>query len=82
MTTLTYRFQDASFRGHRRGIFAASPWNRAAVVLGDLVTMLLVWQDRARERHELLRLSDLELHDIGISRADARREGDKPFWRS
>jgi len=82
MTTLTYRFQDGSFRGHRRAISAASPWNRGAAALGDLVTMLLVWHDRARERRELLRLSDLELHDIGISRADARREGDKPFWHA
>jgi len=43
--------------------------------------MLSAWHDRARQRHALLSLSDLELRDIGISRADASGEGDKPFWQ-
>jgi uncharacterized protein YjiS (DUF1127 family) len=46
------------------------------------VTRLLVWHDRARERRALLGLNDLQLSDIGISRADAGGEGDKPFWRA
>jgi uncharacterized protein YjiS (DUF1127 family) len=29
----------------------------------------------------LLSLSDTMLMDIGISRADAMREGEKPFWK-
>ncbi len=35
----------------------------------------------ARERAELLRLSERELRDIGISRVDAIREADRPLWR-
>jgi uncharacterized protein YjiS (DUF1127 family) len=42
---------------------------------------VLVWIDRARQRRQLLALNDLELRDIGISRYDAIKEGDKPFWR-
>ncbi len=35
-----------------------------------------------RQRRALLRLDDAMLKDLGISRADALQEGDKPFWRS
>jgi uncharacterized protein YjiS (DUF1127 family) len=38
------------------------------------------WQRRSRSRHELQSLSDATLRDIGISRCDAHREFDKPFW--
>jgi uncharacterized protein YjiS (DUF1127 family) len=82
MTTLTDRFQNGSFRGHRQAVSAASPWGQAGAVAGELVTRLLVWHDRARERRALLGLSDVQLRDIGISRADAGSEGDKPFWRA
>ena len=46
-----------------------------------LVELLFEWQERARQRETLGKLSDYMLHDIGISRADAEREVDKPFWR-
>lgn len=40
------------------------------------------WFQRARQRRQLLSLSDRMLKDIGISRADAVAEGEKPFWRT
>jgi uncharacterized protein YjiS (DUF1127 family) len=39
------------------------------------------WRRRARERRHLAAFSDTMLKDIGISRADAMAEFDKPFWR-
>ena len=36
---------------------------------------------RAAERRALSRLTDWELHDIGISRAEAGAEAEKWFWR-
>jgi uncharacterized protein YjiS (DUF1127 family) len=36
---------------------------------------------RAAERRALSRLTDWELHDIGISRAEAAGEAEKWFWR-
>lgn len=36
---------------------------------------------RRRTRMALQELSDHELKDIGISRADAFREAAKPFWK-
>ena len=38
------------------------------------------WQRRARSRRELEVLSDATLRDIGITRCDAHREMNKPFW--
>ena len=82
MTTLTERFQDGSFRGHRQAVTVPSPWAKAGAAAGNVVTRLIVWHDRARERRALLGLSDMQLRDIGISRADAGGEGEKPFWRA
>jgi uncharacterized protein YjiS (DUF1127 family) len=82
MAALTDRFRDGSFRGHRQAVSAPSLWAKAGASAGKVVTRLMVWHDRARERRALLGLNDLQLSDIGISRADAGGEGDKPFWRA
>ena len=82
MNTLTERFPDGSFRGHRQAVTVSSPWAKAGAAAGNVVTRLMVWHDRARERRALLGLNDLQLSDIGISRADAGGEGEKPFWRA
>lgn len=42
----------------------------------------LQWIDRGRQRRQLAELSDHMLRDIGLTRADAWAEADKPFWRS
>jgi uncharacterized protein YjiS (DUF1127 family) len=39
------------------------------------------WRRRARERGELARMSDGELHDIGVSSAERWSEINKPCWR-
>ena len=39
------------------------------------------WRQNARTRAALGRLSDRELADIGITRADAEFEMSKRFWR-
>jgi uncharacterized protein YjiS (DUF1127 family) len=43
--------------------------------------LLLVWNQRARERRQLECLSDHMLRDIGLSRADVMAEATKPFWQ-
>ena len=45
------------------------------------IRTLSVWVQRYRERKQLLELSDEILADIGMTRADAYKELDKPFWR-
>jgi len=54
----------------------------AGTIVSELVTCLLVWLERARERRQLLSLSDRALQDFGQSRADAESEGNKLFWRA
>jgi uncharacterized protein YjiS (DUF1127 family) len=39
------------------------------------------WRRRAREREELARMSDGELHDIGVTSAERWAEINKPCWR-
>ncbi|GAB4357963.1 MAG: hypothetical protein Kow00114_09840 [Kiloniellaceae bacterium] len=46
-----------------------------------LLARLAVWQHQAEERAHLLRLSDHELHDLGISRGAAEDMARKPFWQ-
>lgn len=49
--------------------------------LSALFVALLEWQERARQRRQLLALSDGALKDFGASRADADGEGGKPAWQ-
>jgi len=39
------------------------------------------WIERARQRKALAGLDDHTLRDIGVTRVEAVRESDKPFWR-
>jgi uncharacterized protein YjiS (DUF1127 family) len=45
------------------------------------LSTLREWRRRARDRQQLASLSDVMLHDIGISRADALYLANKPFWK-
>jgi uncharacterized protein YjiS (DUF1127 family) len=46
-----------------------------------LVTLVERWADRAAKRRILAGMSDAQLKDIGVSRADADAESRKPFWQ-
>jgi uncharacterized protein YjiS (DUF1127 family) len=48
---------------------------------GGLLARVQVWLERRWQRRTLLALNDHLLKDIGVSRADAWAEGQKPFWR-
>jgi len=43
--------------------------------------LLATWIERGRQRQALATLDDHMLRDIGITRIDAARECEKPFWR-
>jgi uncharacterized protein YjiS (DUF1127 family) len=49
--------------------------------LSAAIMALQDWQDLVRQRRQLMGLSDAGLKDFGATRADAHREGEKPFWR-
>ena len=43
--------------------------------------LFATWIERSRQRNALAGLGDRQLRDIGITRVDAEREWEKPFWR-
>jgi uncharacterized protein YjiS (DUF1127 family) len=43
---------------------------------------LHLWRQRYRDRRELARWTERELHDIGVSPSDIAHELEKPFWRA
>ena len=70
--------QRALTAGRRWGGFVSLAGGMA-VGLADL---LYLWQRRLREREFLMQMTTAQLKDIGLSRADALQEAEKPFWRS
>ena len=45
-----------------------------------VVDRVFLWQERMTQRRHMRGLSDHELKDIGLSRADIEQEESKPFW--
>jgi uncharacterized protein YjiS (DUF1127 family) len=39
------------------------------------------WRRRYRSRRDLITLSDRDLWDMRLTRAEARQEASKPFWQ-
>lgn len=81
MTTIDTHVSAGLGRNHRH----VSLYDHVTAVLASVSEMLIIvldWQDRARQRRQLLGLSDRALQDFGASRVDADGEGSKPFWRS
>jgi uncharacterized protein YjiS (DUF1127 family) len=48
----------------------------------QILDALWTWQERAAARRALARLDDRMLSDIGVDRATADDEINKPFWRA
>jgi len=80
---------------HPMSSFQYSPKNRSAgaflhyivdqrrakpFALPPISALFATWADRARMRQHLARMDDRLLRDIGLSRLDAKREINKPFW--
>lgn len=63
--------------GHIRSTARATQSTFAVRFLARLLEMMEI----ARQRRHLAALSDWQLQDIGLSRADVARECTKPFWR-
>ena len=54
---------------------------RIKLAASAVLELALVWQDRSEQRRALAALTDHQLKDIGLSRADAVRETMKRFWQ-
>ena len=53
----------------------------ALSLIHRLTVTLRTFRQRERDREELARMSDYELHDIRVSSSDRWAEVRKPFWR-
>ena len=57
---------------------------RRHAALSDVTDRVLAtlreWRRRSRDRHQFARFDDRMLRDIGLTRADAYHEINKPFW--
>jgi uncharacterized protein YjiS (DUF1127 family) len=77
--------QTMSPRAHTAlALFLALAWyavGRLGDGAGRVAEGALIWLERARQRRQLAELSDHMLRDIGLTRADAWAEAEKPFWR-
>ena len=73
MTTAKY---SLTFNSRNTAAPSAGRWSTAR-----FVDMLLQFHERVRQRQALMALDDRLLKDIGVSRADAEHEANKPFWR-
>jgi uncharacterized protein YjiS (DUF1127 family) len=49
-------------------------------ILAAPFTVFAAWGERLKQRTDLAEMDDRMLKDIGVSRADAQAEADKPFW--
>lgn len=82
MTTVDHFAGGSTFREKpARGSSAAATARPKQPALQRLVLLIRLWIERSRQRRELAALSDYQLRDIGLSRADAHWEYSKPFWR-
>ena len=57
---------------------APRPQPQRRISIGQRIA---TWIERGRQRYALATLDDRMLRDIGITRYDATRECEKPFWR-
>jgi uncharacterized protein YjiS (DUF1127 family) len=82
MAMITDRMAHGVLKNYWRSSPRPSLWVTASGAAGNLVTTLLDWQERARQRRQLLALDSDALKDFGRNLTDASHEGDKPFWRA
>ncbi|HEV2550587.1 MAG TPA: DUF1127 domain-containing protein [Stellaceae bacterium] len=72
------------FERARRRLPGPGAWHgrpRPAVRVSRFLGLLSLWRERARSRRLLATFDDRMLADIGVERATAVYEVDKPFWR-
>jgi uncharacterized protein YjiS (DUF1127 family) len=64
------------------GVATARVSRRSRFGLHSVAVLVAEFRRRLRSRARLARLDDYMLRDIGITRAEAGREANKPFWRA
>ena len=50
-------------------------------IIRSVLLLVAMWRERSRVRRQLAVMSDRELHDMGVCRAEVADEIGRPFWR-
>lgn len=53
---------------------------KSSTSFASVLSWIDIQLERRKSRRSLLEMTDAQLKDIGISRADAYREGNKAMW--
>lgn len=61
---------------------AAARKSHRRLAVPRLLLSLLAWRHEARQKARLRLLDDRLLQDIGVTRAEAEAEADRPLWDS
>jgi uncharacterized protein YjiS (DUF1127 family) len=64
--------------GSRARFLRTEPW---LALMTAASSTIAAWREISRSRRVLATLDDHQLRDIGVSRDEARIEGEKPFWK-
>jgi uncharacterized protein YjiS (DUF1127 family) len=67
----------AEGRQLRRRLFPVS----LLAIARSILMLVATWRERSRVRRQLAVISDRELHDMGVCRAEVADEIGRPFWR-
>jgi len=63
-------------------LIGSRPLPPVARAIFAVVTLVRIWDMRRATRRDLRALDDHLLHDIGLPRASALAELQKPFWKA
>lgn len=69
----------STFSTSRTDVSIRSSASRGSTLM-RVISMIELAVERRRSRLALMELSDEQLKDIGISRCEAFREANRPFW--
>ena len=69
----------STFSTSRTELSMRSSGSRGSALL-RVISMIETAFERRRSRLALMEMSDAQLKDIGISRSEAFREANRPFW--
>jgi uncharacterized protein YjiS (DUF1127 family) len=60
----------------------ATTRHHGSALLAQIGEIINVWRQRRRQRRELARWTERDLHDVGLCWSDVIYEAEKPFWRA
>lgn len=81
MNALIANVWDVTSRNATLSARCKNGFNIAIAILIRGFDALGEWQDRARERRQLMGMSDRGLSDLGLARTVIDAEATRPFWR-